>query len=266
MMHPVKHQLSNNLIWMSRELRNINDAATITNWIGAMQLVYTLLNNCSENTNMAWIENQSSKEQNLTQPPQKVLIENNKTQQYITSESKETNNKQYLEMTISPPVKRLVVKGKRSLPPCTTLKPVIPDKVEASEVQDRTSGTVAIVPTSVRLPTAHQRLVGKTVEEGKLRRKKDPNVEYAPAPRVKENIEWSDRSEMSRKNRRDCLRRILQRKGMEKVYLFGNKWATYMFELVLRHLGYELNFDNALSNKSFRCFVKREINLYFNPD
>ena len=76
-MHPVKHHLSNKLIWMSRQLRKINDAATITNWIAAMQSVYTLLENFSENAKMVWIGNQRSKEQNLTQPPQKHLIEKN---------------------------------------------------------------------------------------------------------------------------------------------------------------------------------------------
>ena len=108
-MHPVKHHLRNKLIWMSRQLRKMNDAATITNWIAAMQSVYMLLDNFTENAKMVWTENQSSKEQKLAQPARKNLID--KLQECSKSKRKITNILNFKEEGTYPQVKRRLVVG-----------------------------------------------------------------------------------------------------------------------------------------------------------
>ena len=48
-MHPVKYHLTQKLTWMSRQLRSKNESADLLNWITAMQSIYNLLVNLSEN-------------------------------------------------------------------------------------------------------------------------------------------------------------------------------------------------------------------------
>ena len=42
-MHPVQYHLTKKLVWMSRQLRVINDAAANPNWTGLMTAVKELL-------------------------------------------------------------------------------------------------------------------------------------------------------------------------------------------------------------------------------
>jgi hypothetical protein len=88
-MHPVKHHLLNKFIWMSRQLRKMNDSATITSCIADMQSVYTLLDHFSENGKMVLSENQRSKVQNLTTLPTMRGYSTNKTKVIDNQNTKE---------------------------------------------------------------------------------------------------------------------------------------------------------------------------------
>ena len=43
MQHPVRYHLTNKLTWMARQMRTINDAATIIDWMAAMKAVHDML-------------------------------------------------------------------------------------------------------------------------------------------------------------------------------------------------------------------------------
>ena len=52
MMHPVKYHLTNKLVWMSRQLREMNNADDILKWADAMKAVHSILVETMGNNNL----------------------------------------------------------------------------------------------------------------------------------------------------------------------------------------------------------------------
>jgi len=260
-MHPVKHHLSNKLTWMSRQLRKMNDAATIMNWIAAMQAVYTLLDSFSGNTNIAQIEKHDSRELSHSLPLQKQGSDMNDLQQCRTSENS-CGNENSKTVAISQKVmRRLVVRGKRSLLSFTKANCMIPEKKEEhAQIPEKVVTSSSAVTESATYQKTTRR---RAWEDVKLWRGNVPDVEQSPASSVIENMEYSNNSVISSEGCRECLRRMLQK---HINYYYGNREAKYRFELLLRDLGKELKFDRARWDKSFRDFVKKELKVYFDPD